>query len=216
MTLTGSLTADQWLLLLTVYGPIIIPQLCSACTPSDASDQILHQCVAAVKKLEAERTVEATHNADNRKALADAKKHGKDAYEAEKAHIASLKLQEAEVKNQEKLRITTTKQAEKARIAAEKRHKQLCTRHAYHLLHFEVIKLIIFKTTIKCKAMTQTVDDLTKGEICPTPPPPPPPPTASANEGFDNADDSTNAKFCLHPDDPENFLKLSTALHIIV
>lgn len=77
--------------------------------------------MAAIEKLEAEKTVEATRNADNRKALADAKKHGKDAYEAEKARIASLKLQEAEVKNQEKLRVAAAKQAEKARIAAEKK-----------------------------------------------------------------------------------------------
>lgn len=82
------------------------------------------------------------------------------------------------------------------------------------MLHFEVIKLIVFEATRKRKATTQTVDDLTEGEIRPAPPPPSP--TALANEGFGNADDSTDTKFCLHPDDPENFLKLSAALRIIV
>jgi hypothetical protein len=74
--------------------------------------------------------------------------------------------------------------------------------------------LIIFKASRKRKATTQTVDGLTEGEIRPVPPPPAP--TAPAYEGLDNTDDSTNTKFCLHPDDPENFLKLSAALRIIV
>jgi hypothetical protein len=77
--------------------------------------------VAAIEKLEAEKIIEAARNADNRKALADAKKRGKDAFEAEKACIASLKQQEVEAKNQEKLRAAAAKQAEKARIAAEKK-----------------------------------------------------------------------------------------------
>jgi hypothetical protein len=83
--------------------------LWAACTPSDASDQILHHCVAAIEKLEAEKIIEAARNADNRKALADAKKCGKDAFEAEKARIASLKQQEVEAKNQEKLRAAAAK-----------------------------------------------------------------------------------------------------------
>ncbi|KIK33736.1 hypothetical protein CY34DRAFT_110541 [Suillus luteus UH-Slu-Lm8-n1] len=98
-----------------------IPQLWTTCMPSDASDQILHQRVATIEKLKAEKTVEATCNADNRKALANAKKCRKDAYEAEKARIASLKLQEVEARNQEKLHATAAKHAEKARIAAEKK-----------------------------------------------------------------------------------------------
>ncbi|KIK33735.1 hypothetical protein CY34DRAFT_26988 [Suillus luteus UH-Slu-Lm8-n1] len=59
------------------------------------------------------------------------------------------------------------------------------------------------------------VDDFTEGEIHPAPALPPTR-TAPANEGFDITNDSTHSKFCLHPDNPENFLKLSAAVHIII
>ncbi|KAG1722929.1 uncharacterized protein EDB91DRAFT_1255844 [Suillus paluster] len=84
----GSLTTDQWLLLATAYGPIIIPQLWSTCLPSDSGDQILHQRVTMIQKLETKKEADATHILEDRTALAEAKKRGKEAFEAEKARIA--------------------------------------------------------------------------------------------------------------------------------
>ncbi|KZT18076.1 hypothetical protein NEOLEDRAFT_1081034 [Neolentinus lepideus HHB14362 ss-1] len=48
----GSLTADQWQLLAVVFGPIIIPQLWSACLPSN-SGPLLHDRVTAIAKASA-------------------------------------------------------------------------------------------------------------------------------------------------------------------
>ncbi|KIJ06688.1 hypothetical protein PAXINDRAFT_158658 [Paxillus involutus ATCC 200175] len=52
----GSLTADQWLLLSTVYGPIVIPQLWSACLPETDGDTLLADRVALIARLEADKT----------------------------------------------------------------------------------------------------------------------------------------------------------------
>jgi hypothetical protein len=77
------------------------------------------------------------------------------------------------------------------------------------------------KATGKRKATSQTVENLLEGQVRP----PPPPPTLSGpsesntsppNDRFDNNDESTDAKFSLHPDDPAHFLKLSAALRIII
>lgn len=136
----SSLTADQWLLLATVYGPVVvstsltyrlvssqftrhnkIPQLWSICLPTDADDEILRHRVDTIKKAESEKQAQANSKADQKKALAAAKMQGKDAFEAEKARIAQEKLAIAEAKTQEKLRIAAAKQAEKVRLAAEKK-----------------------------------------------------------------------------------------------
>ncbi|KAG2052952.1 hypothetical protein BDR06DRAFT_972639 [Suillus hirtellus] len=93
----GSLTADQWLLLATAYGPII--------------------------KLENKKEANATRKLDDRNALAEAKKCGKEAFEAEKARIARDKVAAAKAKTQEKLQLTAIKQAEKVQLAAEKKAK---------------------------------------------------------------------------------------------
>ncbi|KIK33063.1 hypothetical protein CY34DRAFT_27105 [Suillus luteus UH-Slu-Lm8-n1] len=114
----GSLTADQWLLLATAYGPII---LWSTCLPYDGDDQILHQRVAMIQKLENEKEADATCKLEDRTALA--KKRGKEAFEAKKAHIARDKLAASEAKNQEKLRLEAIKQTKKAQLAAEKKAK---------------------------------------------------------------------------------------------
>ncbi|KIK99644.1 hypothetical protein PAXRUDRAFT_131642 [Paxillus rubicundulus Ve08.2h10] len=86
----GLLMADQWLLLATVYGPIIvssipvpvnttcsdhmqIPQLWSSCLPEDTDENILHHWVVVIEKLEAKNLWEAKHKAINKKALEEAK-----------------------------------------------------------------------------------------------------------------------------------------------
>ncbi|KAG2351109.1 hypothetical protein BDR07DRAFT_1502581, partial [Suillus spraguei] len=119
----GSLTADQWLLLATTYGPIIIPQLWSTCLPSDSDDQILHQWVAMIQKLENKKEADATCKLEDRTALAEAKKCGKEAFEAKKVRIARDKVAAAEAKSQEKLQLAAIKQTEKAQLAAEKKAK---------------------------------------------------------------------------------------------
>ncbi|KAG2059487.1 hypothetical protein BDR06DRAFT_967985 [Suillus hirtellus] len=88
----GSLTADQWLLLTTVYGPIIIPQLWSSCLLTDMDNEILRQCVTMIKKAEADKEADAKSKAEQKATLAAAKKQGKEALKAEKAWIAHEKL----------------------------------------------------------------------------------------------------------------------------
>lgn len=146
----GSLTADQWLLLATVYGPVVvgpaltyrlvstqlthwdkIPQLWSTCLPTDADDDILRHRVNTIKKAESEKQAQASSKADQKKALAAAKILGKDAFEAEKARIAQEKLAIAEAKTQEKLRIAAAKQADKVRLAAEKKVSAAAKRVSY-------------------------------------------------------------------------------------
>lgn len=73
--------------------------------------------------METQKEAAANHKAAQQKALNEAKKNGKDAYEAEKAQIAQEKLAAAEAKTQEKLRVAAAKQAEKMRLAAEKKAK---------------------------------------------------------------------------------------------
>jgi hypothetical protein len=76
-----------------------------------------------ISKLDAEHEAQAKGKANDRKALEEARKQGKDAYTAEKARIALKKLTIAEAKKQEKLCITAAKQAEKVCLAVEKKAK---------------------------------------------------------------------------------------------
>ncbi|KAG1907550.1 uncharacterized protein F5891DRAFT_974250 [Suillus fuscotomentosus] len=198
----GSLTADQWLLLSTVYGPIIIPQLWSTCLPSDTDNQILQQHFAMIQRSEADKQAQATHKAEDKQALAEAKKRGKEAFEAEKARIASQKLADAEAKKN-KLRLTAVKQAEKAQLAAEKKARAAQRKG-------------------KCKATEQSVPDLPEGQ--PWSCPPPRESTSSTAqfllqdpEYMDDIDpQADDLKFSLHPEDPANFLKLSAVLRILI
>lgn len=100
-----------------------IPQLWSACLPSDADEQTLRNRVAMISKFDTEREAQAKGKADDKKALDEARKKGKDAYTAEKARIALEKLTVAEAKKQDKLRSAAAKQAEKVRLAAERKAK---------------------------------------------------------------------------------------------
>lgn len=76
-----------------------------------------------IQKLENKKEADATRKLDDRNALAEAKKCGKEAFEAEKARITRDKVAAAEAKTQERLRLAAIKQAEKARLAAEKKAK---------------------------------------------------------------------------------------------
>lgn len=91
-----------------------IPQLWSTCLPSDTDNQVLQQRFAMIQRSEADKQAQAARKAKDKQALAEAKKCGKDAFEAEKAHIASQKLADEDAKKNEKLRLTAIKQTEKA------------------------------------------------------------------------------------------------------
>ncbi|KAG1747040.1 uncharacterized protein EDB91DRAFT_1245480 [Suillus paluster] len=81
-----------------VYGPIIIPQLWSTCLPTDADNDILCQCVTQIKQLENQKETADNHKSEQKKALEEAKKKGKAAFDAEKAQISQGKLAAAEAK----------------------------------------------------------------------------------------------------------------------
>ncbi|KIN93403.1 hypothetical protein M404DRAFT_171305 [Pisolithus tinctorius Marx 270] len=68
---SGSLTADQWLLLATVYGPIIIPQIWSTFLPSNASDEASSHRIAVIERAETEKQQEATRKANNKASSQD-------------------------------------------------------------------------------------------------------------------------------------------------
>lgn len=76
-----------------------------------------------VQRSEADKQAGAAQKAEDKKALADAKKLGKDAWEVEKTWIANNKAATAEAKTQEKLRLAHLKHAEKVWLAAEKKAK---------------------------------------------------------------------------------------------
>ncbi|KIK79761.1 hypothetical protein PAXRUDRAFT_36357 [Paxillus rubicundulus Ve08.2h10] len=165
MPYEGSLMADQWLLLSTVHGPIII---------------------------EAKEQQEVTHKAVNKKALEDAKKLGKEAFDTEHAHVTRENLAISKMEKQEKLQQVVVKQAEKVRLSATK------------------------KALKKQKATSQMVADHPEGQVQPQLPPPCDIQlglSVPLDEGELNTEDD---KFSLHPDNPINFLKLSMALRILI
>ncbi|KIO06288.1 hypothetical protein M404DRAFT_24567 [Pisolithus tinctorius Marx 270] len=182
----GSLTADQWLLLATVYGPVV---LWSACLPEDARGEALHAHVQTITKAESEKQAHVTQRAEHAKALLEAKKQGEGAYEAMKLKIAQDKLKVAKAKNQEKLQIVAAKQVEKATMTAAKKAKAAQAR-----------------LVRKCKATHK--EQLSH------------PLSMQANEeessGAIAFTDEDNGKFSLHPNDLDNFLKLCSALHILL
>jgi hypothetical protein len=118
----GSLTADQWLLLATVYGPIVVcasilfsspllivnlqvPQLWASSLLVHGGNNVLTQRVSSIAEIEAEKDCEAAQKVEDRKAFADAKEHGKEAVAAVKAQIAQDQAASAEAIKVEKLRV---------------------------------------------------------------------------------------------------------------
>ena len=70
-----------------------------------------------VEKAEVQKQQDATCKANNKASLAEAKKHGREAYEAEKAHIAQENMVINEARKQERLQQVAAKQLEKAQKA---------------------------------------------------------------------------------------------------
>lgn len=162
-------------------------QLWNTCLPENAVKDVVQHCVQTIQKLEDHKIEEATCKALQKQALQEAKKLGKDAFEAEKNCITQENLKIAKEKKEEKLQQVATKQVEKARHAASKPSR-------------------------KHKAVYQTVEGLPEGE----PQQPPPPPASMLHGDSDGLYDDRSNKFSLHPSDPANFLKLSVALHILI
>ncbi|KIM51792.1 hypothetical protein SCLCIDRAFT_18301 [Scleroderma citrinum Foug A] len=61
----GSLTADQWLLLATLYGPIVIPQLWNTCLSDAAKEGPLTDCIALIAQQETKKTTNEEKQREN-------------------------------------------------------------------------------------------------------------------------------------------------------
>jgi hypothetical protein len=71
-----------------------------------------------------EKDREEAQKADDRHALAEAKKLGKEAHAAFKARLAQERAAASKAKKTEKLRVIAEQKAEKARLAAESKAKR--------------------------------------------------------------------------------------------
>ncbi|KAG1856141.1 hypothetical protein F4604DRAFT_1932000 [Suillus subluteus] len=172
------------------YRPIVIPQLWSTCLPSADSNHILQDHVAQIEQLETEKACQAKKKLVDHRALEAAKKQGKEAHTLERAHIAKEKESEAAEKNDARLKSTAAKQAEKARLSAEKKSAKYCkkaTNDAMDIFSSDTQPESLPSTAPEVPHMTDTGDD---GE--------------------------EELKFGLRPEDPANLLKLSGALHILM
>ncbi|KAH9924357.1 hypothetical protein B0H21DRAFT_712451, partial [Amylocystis lapponica] len=98
----GSLTADQWRLLLIIQGPIIIPQLWRACLPENPEKALQDRVarIAAEEAKKAEDRKKAKAAKDKKKAEKDAEKDKK------KADKAKKKADKDAAKNSKKRKVT--------------------------------------------------------------------------------------------------------------
>ncbi|KIO00608.1 hypothetical protein M404DRAFT_29307 [Pisolithus tinctorius Marx 270] len=113
----SSLTANQWLLLATVYGPIAIPQLWTIGLANAQQDGSLADRVALIAKQESEKKSKEAKKQSDAQALEDVRSRGREAVAAEKARITAEKATAEEAKKMEKVRLTAEKKAKKARDA---------------------------------------------------------------------------------------------------
>lgn len=81
-----------------------------------------------IEKAKVQKQQDTTRKANNKASLAEAKKHGREAYEAEKARIAQENMAIDEARKQERLQQVAAKQLEKARKAEA---RKVCTISAY-------------------------------------------------------------------------------------
>ncbi|KIM52664.1 hypothetical protein SCLCIDRAFT_11799 [Scleroderma citrinum Foug A] len=140
----GSLSADQWLLLATVYGPIIVPQIWGAYLLHNATDEALCRCVSTIERAEAEKQQEVVCKANNKASLAEAKKRGKDAFETEKAwigqspHPTSKRTTDRHPRfRQQSLQIGARHRG----VLAEANHKRLCRIQPQHRMRRQCMAL---------------------------------------------------------------------------
>ncbi|KAG2355806.1 hypothetical protein BDR07DRAFT_1492728 [Suillus spraguei] len=142
-----------------------------------------------ISKFDAECEAQVKRKANNRKALEEARKKGKDAYTADQARIALETLTITKAKKQEKLCIAAVKQAEKVHLAAEKKVKaaEIHKGQIHPPPPPPAVPFMGMQTPIQYETTEQTGNN-----------------------------DDANMKFSLHPDDPLNFLKLSASLCLLM
>jgi len=80
--------------------------------------------VSTIAGIKREKEREDAQKANDRNALAEAKKLGKEAHAAFKARLTQEQAATSEAKKMERLRIVAEQKAEKARLAAESKAKQ--------------------------------------------------------------------------------------------
>ncbi|KIO00975.1 hypothetical protein M404DRAFT_29181 [Pisolithus tinctorius Marx 270] len=190
----GSLTADQWLLLATVYGPIAAMKA--------QQDGSLTDHVALIAKQESEKTSNEEKKKADAQALKDARSRGKEADAAEKARIAVEKVAAEEAKKTEKLRVAEEKKAKKARGTELKQVSAMRFSFfpAYNL-YFELAKSKGNPTLSADHVLENAAPDNYNADV--------------PGEGIGEQDEA-DSKCILHPDDPSNFLKLCAAIHLLI
>ncbi|KAF7372218.1 hypothetical protein MVEN_00081200 [Mycena venus] len=224
LTSGGSLTADQWLLLGTVYGPIIIPQLWSACIPEKfdilSNNRVAHiarQEAAQEKKKADAAAVKAAKAADKKKEKEALQKAERERKKAERDRKKREKNEEAERKRADR----ETKKAQRDAQQQETGTNQPRRGHKKKNIPSTDTATVIDNSAASTSTPQaenilagtsmdiDTVD--TANSISPAPIPEVQPsttvPSAETSE--------SETPFNLHPDDPGNFLKLSAALSIL-
>jgi hypothetical protein len=115
----------------------------------------------------------------------------------------------------ERLRIAAEQKAEKARLAAESRAKRANAKVRIYSTGVRPLFSVSLLEVSKRKATSQDVEGVPEGEQR-TLPPPSQAFTQMANEEELLDAGTTQDKFLLHPNDPSNFLKLCTAIRILL
>jgi hypothetical protein len=98
-----------------------------------------------------EKEQEEAQKADDRNALAEAKKLGKEAHAAFKARLAQEWAATSEAKKMERLRIVAEQKAEKARLAAETKAKRAEAKVRVRSINSDQISISIFPRRINGK-----------------------------------------------------------------
>ncbi|EIW82014.1 hypothetical protein CONPUDRAFT_72351 [Coniophora puteana RWD-64-598 SS2] len=120
----GSLTADQWMLLCTIYRPVLIPQVWDLNIPQgDADKALVTRCVTMIACQEADKQAITARKASQKAAMKQAKELGPEAHEAEKLRQEEENLTESQRKETEKLEKKAKKAKEKAEVRARKKQQ---------------------------------------------------------------------------------------------
>ena len=114
----------------------------------------------------------------------------------------------------EKLRIIVEQKAEKARLAAENKAKRAEAKVCIYLMDLQPYSMSLLEVT-KWKATSQVIEGVLEGEQRALPPPTQVSTTTANDENLIDTGVSQD-KFLLHPSNPTNFLKLCTAIRILL
>jgi hypothetical protein len=102
-----------------------IPQLWSSRILKQGGTSVSTRRLILIAALEEEKDREASRRAEDQRTLAEARAQGKEVHAAAKARIAQERETAAQAKKIEILRVTAERKAEKARLAAENKARQL-------------------------------------------------------------------------------------------